>query len=89
MTSSNKYLIGAKLGKGAFGAVYLAFDIGTARHVAAKEVSIEDPKALAKARDEFDMLRRLTHPHIVQVIDFEVLEDAARIYMEWMPGGMP
>eukprot|EP00759_Apiculatamorpha_spiralis_P047677 PhF_6_TR43324/c1_g1_i4/m.66219 len=86
---SGRYVMGEKLGRGGFGTVYLGMDIMTAEHVAVKEINLETSDAghVVAVRQEFDMLTKLKHQHVVGVRGFDVTKDNAYIYMEWMPGG--
>jgi transcriptional regulator with GAF, ATPase, and Fis domain/predicted Ser/Thr protein kinase len=78
------YEIEAAIGEGGFGVVYR----GRARDgrlVAIKRLRDEgqDPRDLA---DEFRLLARLRHEHIVPVIDFGFAEGAPFLVTEWIEG---
>ena len=85
------------LGKGSFGCVYKGWDQDLGRHVACKLInqrprsSMMDPgqgvAAVSELQAEFNVLKTLSHPNIVNVFDFEVTPTSSRIYMEWMPSG--
>eukprot|EP00760_Papus_ankaliazontas_P004095 PhM_4_TR11690/c0_g1_i1/m.23729 len=90
MSSNPRYVLGKRIGEGAFGAVHLGMDVTTSEHVAVKIISVHaSPETIAKAEQEFLLLKKLEHEHIVRVKDFEVLPDKSKayIYMEWMAGG--
>jgi len=90
LLGSGRYVLGEQIGKGAFGVVYLGMDVSTAEHVAVKEMPIEDKNDLTSAaalKAEFDNLVTLRHPNVVGVRGFDLCENKAYLYMEWMPGG--
>ncbi|KAJ9450629.1 Mitogen-activated protein kinase kinase kinase 3 [Diplonema papillatum] len=81
------------LGKGAFGTVWLALG-DTGEQLAVKRVTTSgtDWKVdVGKARQEYELLRRLDHKNIVKVHDFAVSSDSgtqhADIVMEYVSGG--
>lgn len=85
-----RYTLGPKIGKGAMGVVYSAWDNVLDRKVALKELSIRlagDDEYALRFRREAKALARLTHPFIVQVYDF--IEDQGRLWMalEFVEGG--
>ena len=86
------------LGKGSFGSVYKGWDQDMGRHIACKQINqrlkaldSSDPSqsvaAVSELQTEFNVLKTLNHPNIVNVFDFEVTPTSSRIYMEWMPSG--
>ena len=84
-------LLTEKLGEGTYGIVYKGFDNEMGQHVAVKELrGLESSEALSKAlQEEFGILTRLNHPHIVRVlsVSLDAAQGVARIIMEWMPSG--
>jgi serine/threonine-protein kinase len=61
------------LSEGGMGNVYEAVQIKLGRQVAVKVMAEgleENPEALARFRRELDISAKLTHPHIVQLLDF-------------------
>uniref|UniRef100_A0A670J8Z1 Mitogen-activated protein kinase kinase kinase 3 n=1 Tax=Podarcis muralis TaxID=64176 RepID=A0A670J8Z1_PODMU len=85
---------GKLLGQGAFGRVYLCYDVDTARELAAKQVqfdpdSPETSKEVSALECEIQLLKNLQHERIVQY--YGCLRDRAEktlsIFMEYMPGG--
>jgi serine/threonine protein kinase len=80
--------VGDPIGRGGFGTVYLGMDMTTARHVAVKEVTFARGEiSMDQIKAEYELLSELRHPHIVEVLSFDIVADKACIYMEWMPGG--
>lgn len=89
-TLNERYLIKSRLGKGAMGFVYLADDIQTGREVALKMIAGElalDSSMLERFRREGEMLRRLSHPNIVSLVDAFEHDEQYVIVMEYVPGG--
>ncbi|RXM32583.1 Mitogen-activated protein kinase kinase kinase 3 [Acipenser ruthenus] len=85
---------GKLLGQGAFGRVYLCYDVDTGRELAAKQVqfdpeSPETSKEVSALECEIQLLKNLHHERIVQY--YGCLRDKAHktltIFMEYMPGG--
>ncbi len=74
-----RYEIVRRLGKGAFGSVLLARDPDLDRDVAIKIVSLpsgDHAAARGRVTREARALAALTHPGVVQVYDFGLVEDA-------------
>ncbi|XP_019752890.1 mitogen-activated protein kinase kinase kinase 3 [Hippocampus comes] len=85
---------GKLLGQGAFGRVYLCYDVDTGRELAAKQVqfdpdSPETSKEVSALECEIQLLKNLRHERIVQY--YGCLRDhnerTLTIFMEYMPGG--
>ena len=98
MESQYTIFLDELLGKGSFGSVYKGWDEDLGRHVACKQINqrlkafeksdaSQTLAAVAELQTEFNVLKRLSHPNIVNVFDFEVTPTSSRIYMEWMPSG--
>ncbi|KAE9415429.1 hypothetical protein Angca_006847 [Angiostrongylus cantonensis] len=80
------------IGNGAFGSVYLAYDVDTGRDLAVKKIPlIPDNRELSREVQglEFDVqeLGRLQHPRIVQYLGVQKTSDRILIFMEYMTGG--
>ncbi|ETN78809.1 kinase domain protein [Necator americanus] len=80
------------IGSGAFGSVYLAYDVDTGRDLAVKKIPIiPDNRELRREAQglEFDVqeLGRLQHPRIVQYLGVQKTSDRILIFMEYMTGG--
>ncbi|GCC18938.1 mitogen-activated protein kinase kinase kinase 3 [Chiloscyllium punctatum] len=85
---------GKLLGQGAFGRVYLCYDVDTGRELAAKQVqfdpdSLETSKEVSALECEIQLLKNLQHERIVQYYGClrEKAEKTLSIFMEYMPGG--
>lgn len=91
-TSGRRFELKERLGKGAFGEVYLATQrssAGFARKVALKvlhESRFGDDDATRRIRDEARVLGRLHHPNIVTVLDLVRLERQWAVVMEYVDG---
>jgi len=65
-----RYKLGAELGHGGMGVVYLAFDSVVRREVAIKTLrDAPSSKALEMFYRECDVLARMSHPNIVEIFD--------------------
>ncbi|KAI4353531.1 hypothetical protein L6164_002474 [Bauhinia variegata] len=85
-----KYELHKVLGHGAFGKVYLARNVDTGESVAIKTVNkhkVIKNGLTAQIEREISIMRRLHHPHAIQL--FEVLATKTKIYfvMEFAEGG--
>ncbi|KAG1967961.1 mitogen-activated protein kinase kinase kinase 3 [Pimephales promelas] len=85
---------GKLLGQGAFGRVYLCYDVDTGRELAAKQVhfdpaSPETSKEVSALECEIQLLKNLHHERIVQYYGClrDHSEKTLTIFMEYMPGG--
>ncbi len=87
-TLGERFELRTRLGSGAAGEVFLAFDRKLERDVAVKLLSGEGPLAdsrrfLAEAR----ALAALRHPNILTVFDYGVADGAAYLVLELVDGG--
>ena len=93
MKAEDRYKFGARLGAGAFGTIYDAFDTKLPRHVAIKVMRLpsdddtETEAAYARMQQEIQAAGRLNHPNIVAVYDFIETDREAWIIMERIEGG--
>jgi serine/threonine-protein kinase len=88
-----RYELRRVLGKGAMGVVYEGFDPTLSRRVAVKtilkSVALDDETERAYGERfvrEAKAVARLNHPHIVQVFDFGMENEAAYLVMEFIQG---
>ncbi len=90
---NNRYLIVEPAGRGGMAAVYKATDtLNNHRIVAVKELSLSNvsPHKVVEARENFreeaEMLRRLSHPHLPKVYDFFDEGDRSYLVMQFIEG---
>lgn len=67
-----RYRIEREIGRGGFGSVYRAIELGVERPVALKLLREERPGAIERARfrREAELAKRLSHPNTVRLLDF-------------------
>jgi serine/threonine protein kinase/formylglycine-generating enzyme required for sulfatase activity len=87
---NGRYTIQTKLGEGGMGSVYVAWDANLKTEVVVKfphATHQEDPEATERFAREAGSLVKLSHPHIVKIIDFG--EQAGQPYavMQFLSGG--
>ncbi len=81
---------GSRIGDGAGGVVYRAYQPAVGREVAIKVIRPElanDPDFIRRFQAEAQLIARLEHPHIVPLYDYWREPDAAYLVMRLMRGG--
>ena len=82
---------GASLGSGAFGDVYLGFDLASGELMAVKQVcliGVENvKKQMRSLRDEIELVSALEHPNIVRYFGTAVSGEYLDVFMEYVAGG--
>lgn len=88
-TELKDYQLGDCLGKGAFGSVFRALNMGTGETVAVKQVKLADlPKSeLRVITLEIDLLKNLDHPNIVKYHGFVKSTESLNIILEYCENG--
>lgn len=83
------YQLGDCVGKGAFGSVFRALNMGTGETVAVKQVKLVDlPKSeLRVITLEIDLLKNLDHPNIVKYQGFVKSAESLNIILEYCENG--
>ncbi len=86
-----RYRLVRMLGRGGMGEVWLAEDIRLGRAFALKflaDALVGSAEALGRMHREYEVLEKLTHPHIVRVFDLDQDKDSGRWYlrMEYVEG---
>src|SRR5512141_3149755 len=84
-----KYQIVERLGRGGMADVYRAYQPGMDRSVAIKVMHghlAEDPSFVERFKREAQSVGALRHPHIVQVIDFDLQDEDYDMVMEFVRG---
>lgn len=90
MVSLPGYEVRERIGQGAFGVVWRAYQPSVGREVAVKVIRPEfssDPAFVRRFEAEARTVARLAHPHIVPLIDFWRDPDIAYLVLGLMPGG--
>ena len=86
---NDRYRLDEKIGSGGMSTVYRAYDPTLERWVAIKlmhrDIS-DDPDQLERFRREARAVARLSHPHVVTVIDFGEDEGTPYIVLEYVEG---
>ncbi|MEU5210296.1 protein kinase [Streptomyces sp. NPDC020742] len=88
MLIAGRYRLRDTIGRGAMGEVWRAFDETLGRPVAVKLLlpHDSDPTAPSRFRLEAQTAGRLSHPHVVAVLDFGEHEDRLFLVMELVDG---
>jgi len=90
MVSLPGYEVRGRIGQGAFGVVWRAYQPSVGREVAVKVIRPEfssDPAFVRRFEAEARTIARLAHPHIVPLIDFWRDPDSAYLVLGLMSGG--
>ncbi|MBG6083694.1 Stk1 family PASTA domain-containing Ser/Thr kinase [Zhihengliuella flava] len=89
VTIDGRYRVESRLARGGMSTVYLALDQRLHRKVALKVLYphlAQDPKVVARFEDEAINAAKLSHFHIVNVLDQGVDGEYAYLVMEYVPG---
>lgn len=90
LTLAGRYRVERPIGEGGMGAVYLATQLSLGRNVAVKVLKTDgkpDADAVRRFQRETDVISRLQHPNIVQVVDAGTADDGTLfIAMEHLEG---
>jgi tetratricopeptide (TPR) repeat protein len=83
-----RYVVIERVGEGAMGVVYAAFDPELSRKLAIKVLHPTDEAEVARQRlaREAQALARLSHPNVVQIYDVGTHENAVWVAMEFVDG---
>ncbi|MGE0432221.1 MAG: protein kinase [Planctomycetota bacterium] len=85
-----RYRVEELIGHGAMGAVYRAFDLKLEELVAIKVLKAEflraNADAVARFKQEIRIARRISHPNVVRVHDFDEFDGLAVLSMEHFDG---
>src|SRR5262245_472569 len=77
---ANRYRVVRRIGRGGMGAIYEVQHLRLRRTFALKRLSqsyAEDPVALTRFQREADVVARLRHPNVVEIVDWETLSDGS------------
>jgi len=81
-----QYELLESLGQGSTGVVYRAQGKKDGRIVAVKTMHARDEEMRNIMREEYNILRSLSHPHIIEAFDFFTHKDQAALVLEYFPG---
>ena len=84
---TKKYRNLHKIGQGASGGVYTAFETGTGRCVAIKQMNLEQQPKKDLIINEIIVMRESKHKNIVNFMDSYLIRGDLWVIMEYMEGG--
>jgi len=74
------------LGRGSSGSVWRAIRRNDNLEIALKTISFQDDGARQIAKQEFEILNSISHPHIVKAFDFFIINSFATVVLEFVDG---
>lgn len=77
-----QYQLGNCIGKGQFGAVYRALDLGTGETVAVKRIKLHDAEDQDDIMKEATLLKTLSHCNVIQYLGFIPSRNHINIILE-------
>ena len=80
------WVLGPKIGMGAFGVVYVGMNTALGTLMAVKQIGTTRA-VMTDIRREIELLKLLKHPNIVSYYGAEMLNSTLHISQEWVPGG--
>lgn len=83
---TNLFEVHEALGQGTTGVVFRATRRNDRREVALKMMRIDDEELISVARGEFELLRSIQHPHIIEALDFFVYPAGAVMALSYFAG---
>lgn len=83
---------GKCIGSGAFGRVYLCYDVDTGKEIALKRLHFARgdthlKKQIVQLENEINLLSTIQHKRIVQYLGVQRTDESISIFMEYMAGG--
>mmetsp|Transcript_30960 Transcript_30960/g.79530 ORF Transcript_30960/g.79530 Transcript_30960/m.79530 type:complete len:817 (+) Transcript_30960:56-2506(+) len=85
---ADRYKMGAKLGQGAYGEVFLVSNKDTGeRRVCKKVARVQGKVSREEMQSEVDLMRSLDHPHIIRLYEYFEQPDCLEMIMEPVFGG--
>lgn len=90
VTLRERYYLRKHVGAGGFADVYQAWDALRATHMAIKVMRRDlanNPRFFKQFSKEAEVLRKLEHPNIVRLYEFDREDDLIFIVMDWIEGG--
>lgn len=83
---SERFQVQEALGEGAFAVVYRAKQLGDGASVALKMIRMDSEEILHTAREEYELLRSLNHPHIIRAHDIVTVPARVVVVLEFFDG---
>jgi len=83
---TDKFDVMESLGQGSTSVVQRACRKSDGKEVALKVMRTEDPEMVSIARKEYELLRKIHHPHIVKAFEFIALQTKVITVMEFFHG---
>lgn len=81
-----QYSVAEVVGQGSMAVVHRAVQRQDGKQVALKVVRTHDEEVIAIAKAEYELLRRIEHPHIARAIDFFTTANGAVLVMSFFAG---
>ena len=81
---------GEIIGKGAYGTVYMGLNLQSGEMMAVKQIATNsDPEELKDLQDEINVMKKLSHRHIVSYLGAQWDGETRELYIftEWVPAG--
>jgi len=85
-TVNGRYRLTERLGAGAMGVVYRAERSGSSRPLAMKFLHSQDDALMKRFELELAVASRLSHPHVVEIVDSGTFEGQTYMVMEFIAG---
>ncbi|KAI8076910.1 kinase-like domain-containing protein [Halteromyces radiatus] len=86
-SSSTQYQLGNCIGKGQFGSVFRALDLGTGEIVAVKRIKFEDGELDKEITKEVSLLKTLSHMNVICYLGFIRSKHHINIILEYAENG--
>lgn len=83
---SSGFEVFEKLGQGSTAVVYRANRRADGKQVALKYFRRDDEEFITSAREEFDLLRKIEHHHVIKALDFSVTPRGVVLCLEYFQG---
>ncbi|KAG1179258.1 hypothetical protein G6F70_005879 [Rhizopus microsporus] len=81
------YQLGNCIGKGQFGCVYRALDLGTGEIVAVKKLILENGELDEEIMKEISLLKTLSHTNVIRYLGFIQNKNSVNIILEYAENG--
>ncbi|KAG7338485.1 protein kinase family protein [Nitzschia inconspicua] len=86
IVKKGKWTLGAQIGKGSFGDVYVGMNTHTGVLMAVKRFCMKNA-VMKDIRTEVELLRSLNHKNIVRYYGAQMDKKNLHVFQEWVPGG--